>query len=243
MILSRGSTKTEDKAVENILENKMDKILFDVKNKAERIHQWDYHKTYLTACTNAVAVQGLLLEFGVYRGRTITAIANNTTNLVYGFDSFEGLPEHWDNENPLGVYSLNGEKPSGAICGSNDDNPGMYDSSPTVTVQPWSKNIRLVKGLFQDTLEDFLDLHTDPIAFINIDSDLYSSAKYVLDLTKDRFQNGTILTFDELCDYPTYREHEIKAFAEFLLETKYDYECLYHQDLDTYNQACFKIIK
>ena len=232
MILRHGYTKTEDKTVENILENKMDKILFDVKNKAERIHQWDYHNTYLTACTKAATVDGLWLEFGVYRGRTLMAIANNTTNLVYGFDSFEGLPEHWDDDNPLGVYSLNGDIPFGAICGSNDDNPGMYDSSSTVTVQPWSKNIRLVKGLFQDTLENFLDLHTEPIAFMNIDSDLYSSAKYILDLT-----------FDELCDYPTYREHEIKAFAEFLLETKYDYECLYHQDLDTYNQACFKIIK
>ena len=108
-------------------------------------------------------------------------------------------------------------------------------------MQPWPRNVRLVKGLFEDSLPAFLDEHPEPAAFINIDSDLYSSAKTVLELLEGRFQNGTILTFDELCDYPTYREHEIKAFAEFLLKTGYSYRCIVHQDLANYNQACFKI--
>lgn len=224
------------------IENKIDEILHSLKHDATRIHKWDYHQTYLKACVSEVNVEGLWLEFGVYRGRTITAIANNTTNTIYGFDSFEGLPEHWDEENPLGVYSLNGDMPLGAIAGSNDDNPGMYDSSPTKIIQPWSRNIRLIKGLFADSLPLFLEEHKAPVAFINIDSDIYSSAKTVLDLLKDRIQNGTIITFDEICDYPTYREHEIKAFAEFLLETGWDYKCLYHQALQNYNQGCFKII-
>lgn len=227
----------------NTLDAKMDEILDAVKNKTPRVHEWDYHKTYLTACTNAVKVDGLWLEFGVYRGRTITAIAQNTTNIIYGFDSFEGLPEFWDVDNPEGVYSLGGTIPLGAIAGSNDQNPGMYDKSPTQVIQPWPANVNLIKGLFGDSLPPFLEKCKEPVAFVNIDSDLYSSAKTVLDLLEDRFQDGTILTFDELCDYPTYREHEIKAFAEFLLKTGFDYECLYHQNLGTYSQACFKIIK
>ena len=225
-----------------LLEAKMDEILHSVKNDATRLHEWDYHKTYLTACTNEVKVDGLWLEFGVYRGRTITAIAQNTTNIIYGFDSFEGLPEFWDGDNPEGVYSLNGTAPMGAIAGSNDDNPGMYDSSPTQIIQPWPMNVRLVKGLFENSLPTFLEENEEPLAFVNIDSDLYSSAKTVLDLLEDRFQDGTIITFDELCDYPTYREHEIKAFAEFLLKTGFNYECLYHQNLGSYSQACFKMI-
>ena len=225
----------------DVLEQKMDEILHAVKNKAERVHAWDYHKTYMAACANSV--DGLWMEFGVYRGRTIIATAENTTSVIYGFDSFEGLPEFWDKNNPKGVYSLNGEIPIGAIAGSNDDNPGMYDSSPTRIIQPWPKNVRLVKGLFEDSLPGFLEQHEQKAAFINIDSDLYSSAKTVLDLLvkENRFQDGTILTFDELCDYPTYREHEIKAFAEFLISTEYDYECLFHQDLGSYTQACFRI--
>ena len=225
------------------VEEKMDEILHSLKNDAQRIHEWDYHQTYLKACTSAVSVEGLWLEFGVYRGRTITAIAQNTDNVIYGFDSFEGLPEHWDGDNPQGVYSLRGEVPMGAIAGSNDDNPGMYDSSPTRTIQPWPRNVRLVKGLFEDSLPRFLEEHPEPVAFVNIDSDLYSSAKTVLNLLKDRIRHHTIITFDEICDYPSYREHEIKAFAEFLLETGSEYECIYHQDLDKYNQGCFKIIR
>jgi hypothetical protein len=225
-----------------LIENKIDEVLFAVKHKAKRIHEWDNHKTYLTACTNEVKNDGLWLEFGVYRGRTITVIANNTDKIVYGFDSFEGLPEFWDSSNPKGVYGLGGDIPIGAIAGSNDDNPGMYDSSPTKIIQPWSKNVCLVKGLFDDSLPKFLKEIPDPVAFLNIDSDLYRSAKTVLTLLEDRIEDGTIITFDELCDYPTFRDHEIKAFAEFLLKTGFNYECLYHQDLGSYTQACFRIL-
>jgi hypothetical protein len=37
----------------------------------------------------------LWLEFGVYSGTTINYISKYTTEHVYGFDSFEGLPEAW----------------------------------------------------------------------------------------------------------------------------------------------------
>ena len=37
-----------------------------------------------------------VLEFGVYRGATIRQLRNSLPNeyKLYGFDSFEGLPEH-----------------------------------------------------------------------------------------------------------------------------------------------------
>ena len=38
---------------------------------------------------------GIWIEFGVYNGHSITYISNFTKNIVYGFDSFEGLPETW----------------------------------------------------------------------------------------------------------------------------------------------------
>ena len=37
----------------------------------------------------------LWLEFGVASGRTINYISTFTNDTVYGFDSFEGLPEKW----------------------------------------------------------------------------------------------------------------------------------------------------
>ena len=35
-----------------------------------------------------------------------------------------------------------------------------------------------------------------------------------------RLQTGTIIAFDEFLDYPTYKEHEIKALAEMLIENE-----------------------
>ena len=41
--------------------------------------------------------------------KKICNISENTDNTIYGFDSFEGLHEDWDNDNPKGIYSLNGK--------------------------------------------------------------------------------------------------------------------------------------
>ncbi len=53
----------------------------------------------LSNLDNALAhidTEGLVLEFGVSRGTTINHIAKKLPNqTVYGFDSFEGLPEEW----------------------------------------------------------------------------------------------------------------------------------------------------
>jgi len=224
-----------------VVQRKIDEIYSRLKTESDYVRERDYHKTYHDRCLSHVKLDGLWLEFGVYRGRTICNIASHTENLVYGFDSFEGLPEFWDPENPKGVYNLGGNIPAGAIDGSNDDNPGMYDSSPTRIMKPWPKNVKLIKGLFQDTLEDFLHETPGNAAFVHIDSDIYSAAAYVLQQLEDRIVSGTIIAFDEICDYPDYREHEIKAFAEFLLKTKKDYKPLVHQDLG-YSQGCFVIL-
>ena len=42
-----------------------------------------------------VALDGLWLEFGVSTRGSLAVIAEQTHAHVYGFDSFEGLPEDW----------------------------------------------------------------------------------------------------------------------------------------------------
>lgn len=42
-----------------------------------------------------VTLQGLWLEFGVSNGASLKVIAEQTSARIYGFDSFEGLPEDW----------------------------------------------------------------------------------------------------------------------------------------------------
>jgi hypothetical protein len=54
---------------------------------------------------------GLILEFGVRHGTSIRQLASLTPqNPIYGFDSFEGLPEDWHQESKE-VYSTRGKIP------------------------------------------------------------------------------------------------------------------------------------
>lgn len=118
----------------------------------------------------------------------------------------------------------------------------MYDNSPTVNYKPWPKNVVLVKGLFDATLPKFLESYPEVAALIHIDSDIYSSAKTIFDCMKDRIVPGTVIVFDEIDNYPTFREHEIKAFAEFLLSSPHlSYEALLYSGFG-YGQGTFKII-
>ena len=134
---------------------------------------------------------GLWLEFGVWRGASLNFIAKHTDDTIYGFDSFEGLPDPW--EKSLYDISPKGKRDLGRVL-------------PTV-----KENVHLVVGLFQDVLSDFLKEHPDPACFVHIDSDLYESARYVLE--RLTFKNGAVIIFDEYYNYPLWREGEYKAFS------------------------------
>jgi len=224
------------------LEEKISQILKDVRESPWQGDYMDYNKTYLTECVSHVSLDGLWLEFGVFRGRTITTIAKNTKKTVYGFDSFEGLPEDWDSNNPKGFFSLDGRAPDGVLDGQ--DMSG-FDSRPSKTL-PWEKNIKLIKGWFDSSLPEFLKEHEEKVAFIHIDSDLYSSCRTILNNLKNRIVLGTIICFDDFMDYKVNQNNEVKAFAEFLLETGLNYKTLAlqtHEPSSIYFQTCFKVVK
>lgn len=224
------------------LESLINKIELGVRNSPVQIPNiQDYHHTYWNTVVPYIKVDGLWMEFGVFRGRSIQKISSLTDKIVYGFDSFDGLHESWDRDNPKGVYNSGGKIPEGAIVG---DNHSMFDSSPTKNIEPWNKNVKLIQGYFENTLPEFLKKHTDNIAFINIDSDLYTSCVTILNNLKPRIVEGTIICFDELLDYPNYKEHEIKAFAEFLDATNLNFEPLIYNSVGAnYTQACIRMVK
>ena len=79
-----------------------------------------------------------------------------------------------------------------------------------------TENLKFISGWFEDTLPSF---PKRTVAFMHVDSDVYSSAKTILDNFKDYIVPGTVIVFDEYFNYPTYKDHEVKAFREFLDET------------------------
>jgi hypothetical protein len=154
----------------------------------------------LEHAVTSVTIDGLWLEFGVYKGNDITKISAFTEKTIYGFDSFEGLPEDWTHFQKKGRFSLDGMVP---------------DNMPA--------NVKLIEGWFSDTLPLFLQKHTGPIAFLHIDSDLYSSAQYVLSLLQPQIVEGTVILFDDFLNYPGWQQGEYKAFIEFVEQTKISY--------------------
>lgn len=144
----------------------------------------------------------LWLEFGVYTGTTINKIATYTTKTVYGFDSFEGLPEDWRPKYDKGAFSLEGRMP---------------ETRP---------NVQLIKGWFQDTLKPFLQQQDRRISFLHIDSDLYSSAKYILDTCKAYLAEDCLIVFDELVNFEYFESDkcELMALYDFLHKNPVEWE-------------------
>ena len=134
-------------------------------------------------------------------GNSIRQIAALVEQEVHGFDSFQGLPEAWHHL-PKGSYSTKGIIPS---------------------VQP---NVILHKGWFKDTLPGFIEKYQAPVRFMNIDCDIYSSTKTVLDLLANQIIPGTVIVFDEYIGNENWREDEFKAFQEAVLKYGWNYEYL-----------------
>jgi hypothetical protein len=143
----------------------------------------------------------LWLEFGVYSGKTINYISTKTTDTVYGFDSFEGLPEKWRDGFDKGAFNRDGNLPR------------VLD------------NVVLIKGWFNDTLPTFIKEQNKKVSFIHIDCDLYSSTKYIFNELKDYIDTDCIIVFDELVNYDGFDgdNGELKAFYEFINENNVSY--------------------
>lgn len=69
-------------------------IIF-IKNNLGKALCFRYREDLLTRSLDKVEFDGLFMEFGVFKGKSINYIASQIGDkTVYGFDSFEGIPEY-----------------------------------------------------------------------------------------------------------------------------------------------------
>jgi hypothetical protein len=160
----------------------------------------------------------LCLEFGVYNGDSINYFSGKKKDKTwYGFDSFCGLQEDW----------------RGGFFGKNYFN--LNGVAPKV-----NNNVILIKGWFKDTLPIFLKNNKEKISFIHIDCDTYESTKNVFDnIEFDRFVNNSIILFDEYLGYINWKNHEFKAWQEYVRDNNVNYKYVAFSN----RQAIIKIIK
>ncbi len=134
--------------------------------------------------------QPLYLELGVYRGRTIRYWASHLTSpkaRFVGFDSFAGLPEDWQPNARRGSFSVG--------------TPPEVDDA----------RVTFVVGWFDETLPSYEPPSHDQL-IVNLDCDLYSSTRCVLEWLEGWLQPGTLVYFDDLFN----RDHQWRALREWL---------------------------
>jgi len=174
--------------------------------------------TLANICKNLDNPYKHVLEFGTASGDSLTTIRNHISYdyKVYGFDSYKGLPEDWTGTTAKKrFFDLGGVIP---------------DKVKRL------KDIKIFPGWFKDTIPQYLE-EADDIALLHIDCDLYSSTIDILysDIRK-YIKAGTYIVFDEWfynhVDLPENRQHEQKAFKEWVKDFGIKYRLLAPMELE-----------
>jgi hypothetical protein len=186
-----------------------------IKDKMADAPYFEKHPQLVEFVVNAASLPGLYLEFGVGRGKSIRWIGSHADRTVHGFDSFQGIPEYWHG-NPVGAFAQS--KP-----------PKVPD------------NVKFHVGMFDETIPGFLAEYSDPVSFLHVDCDLYSSTVTIFDAFGARLQPGAIILFDEYYNFPRWQEHEFKAFQEYVTRSGIEYE--YIAFSVTGQQAAVRVLK
>ena len=158
-------------------------------------NRWNFFDTVVKLSTNTRP----FYEFGVWYGLSFQYLIN-TFKKGFGFDTFTGLPDAWDNH-PKGTFSNFGKVPK-------------------------IKGGEFIVGKFEDTLPDFFSEERPMASLINFDADLYSSTLCALNYSKKVIDEQTILIFDELIMGEDWEIDEFRALNEFCNNLNINYEVL-----------------
>lgn len=183
-----------NKLISWIYSNKKEFLLCDFylpfRDYAKRTQLYQFVSDHFKIETEQITY----MEFGVASGASFKWWLQKNTNSnssFYGFDTFEGLPEDW------GGFYAKGAMSHGI--------PEVNDERAT-----------FMKGLFQDTLTDFISAHSAILngtqrKIIHMDADLYTATIFALSQLYPYIKKGDVILFDEF----NVALHEFKAYLEF----------------------------
>ncbi len=176
-----------------------------INKNLKNAKSFEYDADIIRFASDSVCLKGAFIECGVATGRTINFIAGlNPSKRIYGFDSFEGLNENWEfSEKETFFKSSFGLR-------------NKIESKLPIIIL---KNTCIFKGYFNEVLPKYKKqfLKEEPIAFLHVDCDLYRPTKEIFEALGQNICSGTIILFDELYNYENYKNHEYKAFMEYVV--------------------------
>jgi hypothetical protein len=209
---------------ETLLCNKDDFIfnMLGIENfnsPSSRLRFWFEH------CKNNVdKIDGDIFEFGVFRGKSLIAMALllkklGSTKTIYGFDSFSGFPTYHDKDDFSTFTSypklFNAEiikkhelmialkgKEVDNLTPKNISDSGQFDDTSEEYINKMIglyelDNISLISGDFSKTLSVFFSSFKGSIFSCNIDCDLYLGYKEVLPYVYNNLEQGSYVHLDE----------------------------------------------
>ena len=142
---------------------------------------------------------GLWCEFGVREGRSLRwLIEHSPDQIIHAFDSWQGLPEDWNHG-------------TGKVADMSCDPPEV------------PAHIQLHQGWFADTVPAWKRTNTGPVSFLHMDADIYTSTITVLSELNDQIVPGTVIVFDEFCNFrlsgkmSQWQQQEFRALTEWLV--------------------------
>jgi hypothetical protein len=134
-----------------------------------------------------------VLEFGVFKAGMINHQARKFPELHFvGFDSFEGLQEHWSGMAPEKTFDLGGKLPK------------------------VRRNVTLVKGWFAESGARWKAENpaADIPLLVHVDCDTYAATLDVLELCSGYVEHGLVLHFDDYFGFPDWKIGGFKALQE-----------------------------
>lgn len=185
----------------------------DYYNKSAKYkNRYQLHDTILEDLKNESI---LYYEFGVAEGDMIKYWSTKNQSVdsrFVGFDSFEGLPERWENKDKKHF----------------DQKGNFPDINDT--------RVSFVKGWFQDSVyEKLAESKFDKQCVFHLDADLFSSTLFVLFQIYPKLKTNDILIFDEFSSHT----HEYEAWETFkkCCNNKWSFEFI--GAVNNYRQVAF----
>lgn len=176
-----------------------------------------------------------IYQFGTFQGYTLSGLfsyiqENNLQfNNFVGFDSLQGLPkENLDNNN--NIYWTEGSYSIANVL--NKDNISIEEykeylfSTKKIPIE-YENKVVIIKGFYEDSLNENILNNLKPALFIDIDCDIYTSTIQVLEfIFKNKlYVNGkTIIRYDDWSNNNMeYQTGQSKAHLE--MTKKYNINC------------------
>lgn len=182
---------------------------------------------------NHNSIEGDLVECGIWKGGNIALIrlladTYKFNKTVYGFDTFDGMPDATDQDDDLyGNSSI--KAMADAIKKESIQNIHAYAGIEQVQENLKSlgvvSGVKLIKGMVENTLSEAANLPSS-ISLLRLDTDWYSSTKKELEVLYPRLSKGGVLVIDDYGHFKGARKAVDEYFQNQNIWLHYvDYTC------------------